>query len=142
MKETGWTGFSVGNALTPLINMGQELFEPPDVAGWELGQSWFSTGAMLARMNFASTLAANQKFRLATAAAARAAARRRVVDFVLTRLTPISERRRTAISSSYAARGRRVDRIGRAAADKGAGPGAPDPRIGGVSVHVGEVKPA
>ena len=49
--------------------MGQQLFEPPDVAGWALGQSWFSTGAMLARMNFASTLAANQKFKLATAAA-------------------------------------------------------------------------
>ncbi len=57
--------------------MGQELLEPPNVAGWVLGQSWFSTGAMLARMNFASTLAANQKFNLATASAARGAARRR-----------------------------------------------------------------
>ena len=33
--------------------MGQTLFEPPDVNGWELGKGWFSTGAMLARMNFA-----------------------------------------------------------------------------------------
>ena len=39
---------------TPLIDMGQTLFEPPDVNGWELGQGWFSTGAMLARMNFAA----------------------------------------------------------------------------------------
>jgi hypothetical protein len=58
----------LGNdALTPLSNMGQILYEPPDVAGWDAGQAWFSTGAMLARMNFASTLAGNQKFNLATA---------------------------------------------------------------------------
>ena len=47
--------------------MGQVLYEPPDVAGWDAGQSWFATGAMLARMNFASSLSANQKFKLATA---------------------------------------------------------------------------
>ena len=67
LKDIGWAGFSVGSALTPLSNMGQILFEPPDVSGWRLGQEWFSTSAMLARMNFASTLAANQKFNLATA---------------------------------------------------------------------------
>jgi hypothetical protein len=64
-KDVGWTGFSVNDALTPLSNMGQILYEPPDVSGWDLGQSWFSTSAMLARMNFASALAANQKFKLA-----------------------------------------------------------------------------
>jgi uncharacterized protein (DUF1800 family) len=66
-KDVGWTGFSVNDALTPLANMGQILLEPPDVSGWDAGQTWFATGAMLARMNFASTLAANQKFNLATA---------------------------------------------------------------------------
>jgi uncharacterized protein (DUF1800 family) len=66
LKDIGWTGFSVDSALTPLANMGQILLEPPNVSGWELGQAWFSTGAMLARMNFASTLASNQKFNLAT----------------------------------------------------------------------------
>jgi uncharacterized protein (DUF1800 family) len=65
-KDVGWTGFSVNDALTPLSNMGQILYEPPDVSGWDLGQSWFSTSAMLARMNFASALAANQKFKLTT----------------------------------------------------------------------------
>src|SRR5262249_6547427 len=60
IRETGWTGFSVGSALSPLVSMGQQLLEPPNVAGWELGTNWFSTGAMLARMNFASTLAFNQ----------------------------------------------------------------------------------
>jgi uncharacterized protein (DUF1800 family) len=67
LKDVGWTGYTVNDALTPLSNMGQILYEPPDVAGWDLGESWFSTGAMLARMNFASSLAANQKIKLATA---------------------------------------------------------------------------
>ena len=59
MKDIGWSGFSVGNALTPLSNMGQNLFDPPDVAGWDLGRLWFSTGSMLARMNFGLQLASN-----------------------------------------------------------------------------------
>jgi uncharacterized protein (DUF1800 family) len=66
LKEVGWTGFSVDTALTPLANMGQTLLDPPDVSGWDAGTTWFSTGAMLARMNFASTLSGNQKFNLAT----------------------------------------------------------------------------
>ena len=36
-RKSGWTGFSVNDALTPLVNMGQQLFEPPDVNGWDLG---------------------------------------------------------------------------------------------------------
>jgi uncharacterized protein (DUF1800 family) len=87
MKETGWTGFSLGNTLSPLISMGQQLFEPPDVAGWALGESWFSTGAMLTRMNFASTLAGNQKFRLATAAAGAKDSPSSVLNYMLARLT-------------------------------------------------------
>jgi uncharacterized protein (DUF1800 family) len=75
LKDVGWTGFSVNDALTPLANMGQVLLEPPDVSGWDAGQTWFATGAMLARMNFASTLAANQKFNLAAAVKAAAAGR-------------------------------------------------------------------
>jgi uncharacterized protein (DUF1800 family) len=68
LKDIGWRGFSVNDALTPMANMGQTLFEPPNVSGWSLGQDWFSTGAMLSRMNFAAQLATNQKFNLATAA--------------------------------------------------------------------------
>jgi uncharacterized protein (DUF1800 family) len=90
LKETGWTGFSLGTTLTPLVNMGQQLFEPPDVAGWTLGQGWFSTGMMLARMNFASTLSSNQKFRLATAAASAKQSPQALVNYMLTRMTPAS----------------------------------------------------
>jgi uncharacterized protein (DUF1800 family) len=75
LKDIGWMGFSVNDALTPLSNMGQILYEPPDVAGWDAGESWFSTGAMLARMNFASTLAGNQRFNLAKAVKAANASR-------------------------------------------------------------------
>jgi len=75
LKDIGWTGFSVNDALTPLSNMGQILFEPPDVAGWDAGQMWFSTGAMLARMNFASSLAFNQQVKLAMAVKTASASR-------------------------------------------------------------------
>jgi uncharacterized protein (DUF1800 family) len=90
LKETGWTGFSLATTLTPLVNMGQQLFEPPDVAGWTLGQGWFSTGMMLARMNFASTLSSNQKFRLATAAVSAKQSPQALVNYMLTRMTPAS----------------------------------------------------
>jgi uncharacterized protein (DUF1800 family) len=87
MKETGWTGFSAGSVLSPLVNMSQQLYEPPNVAGWVTGQSWFSTGAMLARMNFGSTLAANQKFRLAAAAAGARSSPQALVALLTTQLT-------------------------------------------------------
>jgi len=87
LKEVGWNGFSLGTALSPLTNMSQDLLQPPNVGGWALGAGWFSTGAMLARMNFASTLAGNQKFKLA-AAAAGANSAQAVLEFMLARLTP------------------------------------------------------
>ncbi len=68
LKDIGWRGFSVNDALTPMSNMGMVLYEPPDVSGWDAGQTWFSTGAMLARMNFAAQLTNNQKVNLLGAA--------------------------------------------------------------------------
>ena len=69
VKETGWSGLSVDAAMTPLVNMGLQLYEPPDVNGWALGPEWFSTASMLSRMNFAATLMANQRFNLQQASA-------------------------------------------------------------------------
>jgi uncharacterized protein (DUF1800 family) len=92
LKDIGWNGFSVNDALGPLGNMGQNLFDPPDVAGWDLGRLWFSTGSMLARMNFASTLAASQKFNLAAAARDEAKTPEALLTFVLDALkTPVME---------------------------------------------------
>jgi uncharacterized protein (DUF1800 family) len=88
IREVGWQGFSIDTARTPLTNMGQTLLEPPDVAGWELGRGWFSTGAMLARMNFAATLAANQRFNLSRAASAYRGSPENLLHFFLDRLSP------------------------------------------------------
>jgi uncharacterized protein (DUF1800 family) len=88
LKEVGWNGFSLANALTPLLNMGQQLFEPPDVNGWDLGRGWFSSGGMLSRMNFAAQLASNQKFNLRDLARPVAKTPEALLSFVLDRLTP------------------------------------------------------
>jgi uncharacterized protein (DUF1800 family) len=88
LKEVGPAGFSLNDALSPLANMGQQLFEPPDVNGWALGPGWFSTGSMLARMNFAAQLSSNQKFNLRDAARTHAQTPEALVEYVLDRLTP------------------------------------------------------
>jgi hypothetical protein len=36
--------------------MGQRLFRPPSVAGWDWGTAWLSTNAMQARVELASSL--------------------------------------------------------------------------------------
>jgi hypothetical protein len=72
-------------ALTPLVSMGQQLYEPPDVNGWALGGAWFSTASMLARMNFAATLAGNQRFNLAREAQPYRDSPDRVLEYVLAR---------------------------------------------------------
>ena len=87
IKEVGWNGFTVDTARAAMINMGQTLFEPPDVAGWSLGQEWFSSGAMLARMNFAATLAANQRVNLARDAAVAKSSPDDFVSYFIDRLT-------------------------------------------------------
>lgn len=86
IKEVGWRGLSVDSAITPLANMGQQLYEPPDVNGWALGAEWFSTASMLSRMNYAATLAGNQKFNLARDAASFAQSPERVIEYLMGRL--------------------------------------------------------
>jgi uncharacterized protein (DUF1800 family) len=88
LKEVGWAGFSVNDALTPLANMGQQLLDPPDVNGWEPGPGWFTSGAMLARMNFAAQLATNQKFNLRDSSRGSGNTPEALLEHVLDRLTP------------------------------------------------------
>jgi uncharacterized protein (DUF1800 family) len=85
IKETGWTGFTVNSAMTPLSNMGQQLYEPPDVNGWATGPEWVSTSSMLSRMNFASMLAGNQRFNLARDLQPYRQTPERVLDYMLAR---------------------------------------------------------
>lgn len=89
VKEAGWQGFSVESALSPLIAMGQQLYEPPDVNGWETGIGWFSTGSMLARMNFAATLTGNQRYNLRDAARGARNSPQAVLSFALDRLSTL-----------------------------------------------------
>ena len=88
LKEVGAAGFTLNSALGPLANMGQQLFEPPDVAGWERGASWFTTAAMLARMNFAATLTSRQRNDIAAAATGNGPTPESLLSFYLDRLSP------------------------------------------------------
>jgi len=40
--------------------MGQDVFAPPDVAGWDFNLGWVSTATMLERFNFANTFLTNR----------------------------------------------------------------------------------
>ncbi len=68
--------------------MGQQLFEPPDVNGWELGEGWFSTSGMLSRMNYAAALTTNQRVNLRNAARPFTKTPQSVLSFVMDRLSP------------------------------------------------------
>lgn len=48
-RENNLQAFSQG--------MGMDIFNPPDVAGWDLNLGWINTANMLSRFNFANTLA-------------------------------------------------------------------------------------
>ncbi len=41
-------------------NMGQDLFAPPDVAGWDANLAWVNTASMLERFNFANSYLTNR----------------------------------------------------------------------------------
>lgn len=102
LKEVGCIGYSVNSALTPLVNMGQQLYEPPDVNGWSTGSAWCSTGAMLARMNFASQLAANQRVTLRNTARSHATSPESLVAFATGRLRlPALSSDRTSVLHDY-----------------------------------------
>jgi uncharacterized protein (DUF1800 family) len=88
IKEVGWQNFSLDKVRAPLANMGMLLFEPPNVGGWPLGAGWFSTGTMLARMNFAATLAASQKEHLASALEPDGQTPQALLAAMLDRMTP------------------------------------------------------
>ena len=65
LKEVGWAGFSVNDALTPMVNMGAAAVRAARRERLGAGAAAGSRAAtMLTRMNFASQLATNQKFNL------------------------------------------------------------------------------
>ena len=88
IKEVGWQNFSLDKVRAPMANMGQALYEPPNVGGWPLGAGWFSTSTMLARSNFAATLASSQKSFLAVALQPEANTPQALMAAMLERVTP------------------------------------------------------
>jgi uncharacterized protein (DUF1800 family) len=88
IKEVGWQNLSLDKVRSPMAAMGQLLYEPPNVAGWHLGVDWFSTGTMLARANFAATIAAGQKEFLAASLASDATSADGLLATMLDRVTP------------------------------------------------------
>lgn len=88
IKETGWVGYSLNDAVNHLVSMGQQLFEPPDVAGWEIGPGWISSGAMLSRMNFAASLASSQRTALTAASLPYAKTPESFLSYFIDRLAP------------------------------------------------------
>jgi uncharacterized protein (DUF1800 family) len=88
IKEVGWQNFSVDKTRAPLANMGQALYEPPNVGGWPLGATWFSTSTMLARSNFAATLASSQKAFLAVGLQPEASSPQALMSAMRERITP------------------------------------------------------
>ena len=49
-------GVGMGSLEIVTRDMGMDLFEPPDVAGWLHGKQWLSSTALLARYNFGNHL--------------------------------------------------------------------------------------
>ena len=46
----------LGSAIPVLAALGQDIFEPPTVKGWDGGRLWISSASMLQRANFVSEL--------------------------------------------------------------------------------------
>jgi hypothetical protein len=47
----------LADVVDPLAKMGQALFSPPNVKGWRTGTDWLNSATLLARNNFAETVA-------------------------------------------------------------------------------------
>ncbi|MEZ5320053.1 MAG: DUF1800 domain-containing protein [Vicinamibacterales bacterium] len=107
IREVGWQNFELGDVLTPLASMGMPLFEPPNVGGWETGPAWYSTATMLARTNFAATLAASQREFLAVSLGADGGTRDALLGAMLDRVTtaPLDRAPREALQAYLQAAG-------------------------------------
>ena len=51
-------------SLVILLQLGQELFQPPNVKGWDGGIAWITTNTLLDRYNFAAAMVEGERVRL------------------------------------------------------------------------------
>jgi uncharacterized protein (DUF1800 family) len=56
MRALGLDTSALGLPLA-MTQMGQELFNPPNVAGWPGGPAWLASGTWISRLNFANAVA-------------------------------------------------------------------------------------
>lgn len=56
LKQLEITGPPAGFPITAQQQLGQVLFMPPNVAGWDWGQAWINTNTLLTRYNLAGFL--------------------------------------------------------------------------------------
>lgn len=52
----------LGECVQLMTDLGQSLFEPPTVKGWEGGRLWINSATMLQRANFVSQLTSGKRF--------------------------------------------------------------------------------
>lgn len=57
LKSNGKTVGASDELVSMLAEMGMDLFEPPNVAGWPGGKRWITTGTLVNRLDFARYLA-------------------------------------------------------------------------------------
>jgi uncharacterized protein (DUF1800 family) len=95
--------------IGPVSNMGQALFNPPDVSGWKGGMAWINSDTLLYRLNFANQVAtarsANFKFNPADLMAANnITSPSSVVDYLVSQLVDgVMSSPEKDILSTYAA---------------------------------------
>src|SRR5690606_13383882 len=51
-----------GATVRILAQLGQDIFEPPSVKGWEGGHNWINSATLLHRANFVNELVYGEKF--------------------------------------------------------------------------------
>jgi len=56
LKELEMESPPMGLAITGQVQLGQVLFMPPNVAGWDWGKAWINTNTLLTRYNIAGNL--------------------------------------------------------------------------------------
>jgi hypothetical protein len=69
-----------GNTCNYLAAMGQDLFAPPSVKGWDGGAAWLASDTMMARFNFAAKVIGQKMDQLPQGKAALALCQKQGID--------------------------------------------------------------
>ena len=130
-------GISAEQRARPALEHGAAALRAAGRGGMGAGPAWFTTAAMLARMNFAATLTSRQRNDIAAGAAGNGSTPEALLSFYLDRLSPAPfEQDAYASLLDYLRARYGVDRQRRAASREGARPHSPDRRLVGVSARM------